>query len=46
VSKTTDYINNALIPMLEGLDHNDNLIGWEVMNEPEWLTEGGKVTVS
>jgi len=25
--------------MVRGLNNNTNLIGWEVMNEPEWLIE-------
>ena len=34
-TKTTTYLNNALIPMLNSIGTFDNVI-WEVINEPEW----------
>jgi hypothetical protein len=30
------FFNNALIPMLQRYAGNRNIIGWEIMNEPEW----------
>jgi hypothetical protein len=30
------FFNNALIPMLQRYRGNPNVIGWEIMNEPEW----------
>jgi hypothetical protein len=30
------FFNNALIPMLQRYAANRNIIGWEIMNEPEW----------
>ena len=37
VNKLNSYTLNALIPMIEGVEHNTNLIAWEIMNEPEWI---------
>jgi len=34
-TKTQSYINNALIPIVKGLDSYENII-FEIMNEPEW----------
>jgi len=34
-TKTTSYINNALVPMVKALEPYENVI-WEIMNEPEW----------
>ena len=33
------YIDNALIPMVKALETIDNLIVWEIINEPEWIVE-------
>src|SRR5438270_10296821 len=30
------FFNNALIPMLQRYAGNRNIIGWEIMNEPDW----------
>lgn len=30
------FFNKALIPMLQRYAGNRNIIGWEIMNEPEW----------
>ena len=30
------FFNNALIPMLQRYAGNQNIVGWEIMNEPEW----------
>ena len=30
------FFNNALVPMLQRYAANRNIIGWEIMNEPEW----------
>ena len=35
---TMAYIRNALIPMVEAVKGNPALIGWEVFNEPEGIT--------
>ena len=40
--KTKTYIDKALIPMVKALENNDNLIAWEIINEPEWIWENRK----
>ncbi len=30
------FINNAVVPILEKFGGNDNILAWEVVNEPEW----------
>ena len=38
-SYTMAYINKALIPMVEAVKGNPAIIGWEVFNEPEGITD-------
>lgn len=38
--KTRLYINNALIPMVQYFKKQCNLIGYEIINEPEWICSG------
>jgi hypothetical protein len=38
-TRTRSYINNALIPMVTRYTNQCNLLAWEVMNEPEWVTD-------
>ncbi|WP_240415407.1 hypothetical protein [Paenibacillus periandrae] len=33
----TSYINNALIPIIEALKDNTGVMGWDIINEPEWI---------
>lgn len=42
VSKLYSYVDNALIPMVNGLKDKVALGGWEVMNEPEGLVSAGQ----
>ncbi len=35
------YIDNALIPMVEGVKGHHGIIAWEIFNEPEGFTEIG-----
>lgn len=34
--KTKSFIDNAMIPMMKGVEHFENLIAWEIMNEADW----------
>ncbi len=36
---TNSYIKNSLIPMVEALKGNPNILSWEVFNEPEGMSE-------
>ncbi|MEO8285480.1 MAG: S-layer homology domain-containing protein [Chloroflexota bacterium] len=38
------FFNNALIPMLQRYANNRNIIGWEIMNEPEWALNASDYT--
>lgn len=38
------FFNNALIPMLRRYANNRNIIGWEIMNEPEWALNQNEYT--
>lgn len=38
-SKTRRFIDNALIPMVQRYADQCNLIAWEIINEPEWVTD-------
>lgn len=43
--KTESYLQNALIPIVEGLKDHCNILAWEIINEPEWgmnVKHGGK----
>src|SRR5690606_31038962 len=33
------YIDNALVPMVQALNAHEQLIAWELFNEPENMTE-------
>jgi hypothetical protein len=37
-SATRAYINNALIPLVEGVKGHPGIIGWEIFNEPEGMS--------
>ena len=37
------FFNNALIPMLQRYAGNHNIIGWEIMNEPEWTLNPNQI---
>lgn len=45
-TKLQTYLNNCLEPLVGGVEHNDNLIAWEAINEPEWLTTGNEKLVT
>ncbi len=36
MDKTNSYINHALIPIIERYQYHENILAWEIMNEPEW----------
>lgn len=38
--KTQAYIDNALIPLVEGVKGHPGIICWEIFNEPEGMIEG------
>jgi hypothetical protein len=44
--KTQSYIDDALIPMVQSLNHHCNILAWEVFSEPEWCMKilGGGYT--
>ena len=45
-AKRHSYIDNALIPIVQGLNHHCNILAWEVFSEPEWCMKilGGGYT--
>ena len=45
-SKRASYIDNALIPIIQNLNHHCNILAWEVFSEPEWCMKilGGGYT--
>ncbi|MCR9288803.1 MAG: T9SS type A sorting domain-containing protein [Bacteroidetes bacterium] len=49
ISKTVSYIENALIPIVDRYANQCNLLGFEIINEPEWaidVTQGAGTTES
>ena len=46
VEKTQSYLDKALAPMVQHLNHHCNLLAWEVVSEPEWCMSilGGGTT--
>ena len=40
--KLQSYLDNALIPMVQGLSDHPALAAWEVINEPEGATQLGQ----
>jgi hypothetical protein len=38
-NKTRSYINNVLVPMVARYANQCNLLAWEIINEPEWVTD-------
>jgi hypothetical protein len=36
---TQPYIDNTLVPMIEALSDHPAVVGWEIFNEPEGMTE-------
>jgi len=46
--KTRSYITNALLPIVQQFRNAPNLLGWEIINEPEWsvndIEDGGGTT--
>jgi hypothetical protein len=38
------FFNRALIPILQRYANNRNIIGWEIMNEPEWTLNNNPYT--
>ncbi|WP_068605967.1 carbohydrate-binding protein [Paenibacillus swuensis] len=40
VSNTTvqnSYFNNAIKPIVQALGNHDGIMGWDIINEPEWM---------
>ncbi len=38
-SRLQSYLDKALTPLVSELEDVDNIVAWEVINEPEWLVE-------
>ncbi len=39
--KTTSYIDQALIPLIQATKNHCNILAWEIINEPEWAMDIG-----
>lgn len=44
--KTQSYLDHALTPIVQSLNHHCNLLAWEIISEPEWCMKilGGAST--
>ncbi len=41
-AKTKSYIDNALIPFIQGIEQPCNILAIDIINEPEWGMKGSK----
>lgn len=42
--KTQSFVENALNPLLERYKNNENILAWDIINEPEWAMDIEGVT--
>jgi hypothetical protein len=45
--RTDEFLSATLAPLLQvSASHRDSIFAWEIMNEPDWVIEGGPIQIN